>query len=178
VDYAHRQHLLEDMQQQCQKQTQQELVRELLRTCEDGRIKLYIIWQALTFRRTQAQVFLEGEYIPLQAIGSRHEHLCAFARRHGTTTVVIIAPRLVAGLLPEAEQAPIGQIIWGDTRVVLPDAFAGLALRHLFTGAIVNVTHATGQAGLPVATALAEFPVAFLYAPVLGWQDVDTHQPQ
>jgi (1->4)-alpha-D-glucan 1-alpha-D-glucosylmutase len=178
VDYIHRQHVLEDMQQQCQKQTPQELVRELLRTCHDGRMKLYVIWQALTFRRMQAQVFLEGEYIPLQAVGSRHEYLCAFARRHGTTTVVVIAPRLVAGLLPEAEQAPIGQTVWGDTRVVLPDAFAGAALRQLFTGANVNVMRAAGQTVLPLATALAEFPVALLHASGLAWQAVDDHQPQ
>jgi (1->4)-alpha-D-glucan 1-alpha-D-glucosylmutase len=76
---------------------------------------------------------------------------------------VVIAPRLVAGLLPEAEQAPIGQAIWGDTRVVLPDAFAGLALQQLFTGARVNVIRATGQSVLPLATTLAEFPVALLH---------------
>jgi (1->4)-alpha-D-glucan 1-alpha-D-glucosylmutase len=176
VDYVHRQHLLDDMQQQCQKQAQQELVRELLRTCHDGRIKLYVIWQALTFRRTQAQVFLEGDYMPLQAVGSRHEHLCAFARRRGNTTVVVVAPRLIADLLPEAEQAPIGQAIWGDTRVVLPDAFAGSALQHLFTGASVKITRSAGQAVLPLATALAEFPVALLHAPVLERQAIDNHK--
>jgi (1->4)-alpha-D-glucan 1-alpha-D-glucosylmutase len=152
------------MQQQCQAQEQAALVRELLRTYHDGRIKLYVIWQTLMFRRAQAQVFVEGEYIPLQVVGSRQEHLCAFARRRGNTTVVVVAPRLFVGLLREAQQAPLGQMIWDDTAVVLPDAFAGSALRQLFTGAIITVPRSAGRAVLPLAAALAEFPVALLHA--------------
>jgi (1->4)-alpha-D-glucan 1-alpha-D-glucosylmutase len=164
VDYVCRQHVLEEMQRQCQTQAQSELVRELLHTYHDGRIKLYVIWQTLTFRRAQAQLFLEGEYIPLQVIGSRQEHLCAFARRHGNAMAVAVAPRLFVGLLPEAQQAPLGQAIWGDTAVVLPDAFSGSALRQLFTGAMITVPHSEGRAALPLAVALAEFPVALLHA--------------
>jgi (1->4)-alpha-D-glucan 1-alpha-D-glucosylmutase len=163
VDYAQRQRLLTELQQRCQETERRELVRELLATRHDSRIKLYLIWQTLTFRRAQAPVFLEGDYIPLQAVGSKQTHLCAFARRHRDTTVVVVVPRLLTDVLAKAQQAPLGQAVWNDTQVVLPEDFAVPAWRQLFTGETITAGCSGGQVMLPLALALAEFPVALLY---------------
>jgi (1->4)-alpha-D-glucan 1-alpha-D-glucosylmutase len=163
VDYNQRRRCLTELQQRCQESEQRELVRELLATRHDGRIKLYLIWQTLTFRRVHALVFQEGDYIPLQAVGSKRAHLCAFARRHQDTTVIVVVPRLLTEILPEAQQAPLGQVIWNDTQVVLPEELAGPAWRQLFTGETLLTERSDGQDVLPLALALAEFPVALLH---------------
>lgn len=164
VDYDQRQRWLTELQQRCQEAERRELVRELLATRHDGRIKLYLIWQTLTFRRAHTLVFLQGDYIPLQTVGSKRAHLCAFARRHQDTTVVVVVPRLLTEVVSEAQQAPFGQAVWHDTQVVLPEELAGSAWRQLFTGETLLTERTDAQEVLPLALALAEFPVALLHS--------------
>ena len=42
------------------------LARELLGAKEDGRVKLYVTWQALTCRREYRGLFSVGEYMPIE----------------------------------------------------------------------------------------------------------------
>ena len=74
------------------------LARELLERWPDGRIKLYVTHQGLLFRRAHADVFADGEYLPLEVIGDRREHVCAFARRLAGRWALVVAPRLCARL--------------------------------------------------------------------------------
>jgi (1->4)-alpha-D-glucan 1-alpha-D-glucosylmutase len=164
VDYAHRQAILQALQQRCQGTAAErlELVRELLRTRHDGRIKLYVIWQALTLRRARAQVFLEGDYLPLEVQGSKREHLCAFARVYGDEVVVVLAPRLLTRLLPQVHDVPLGQAVWGESHVVLPETLAGSAYGQLFTGETITPARINDQTVLSLATVFATFPIAML----------------
>src|SRR5439155_21782529 len=72
--------------------------RELLKNWTDGRIKMYVAWKTLTLRRSHADLFSEGEYIPLRAAGTRQDHIIAFARRLGDQWCFVAVPRLVAKL--------------------------------------------------------------------------------
>lgn len=162
VDYALRRQHLAALQQRCQEAGPLALGHELLRARHDGRIKLYVIWQGLTYRRTQAQVFLHGAYVPLTAVGSKREHVCAFARLHSTAAVLVLVPRLIVRLLPTAQDAPLGPAVWGDTMVVLPESLRGQCYRHLFSGETVDVVCHQGRPAVPLATALRTFPVAML----------------
>ena len=75
---------------------------------DEGLPKLWMTSQALHLRRRRPQVFgPAGKYQPLQARGSRAEHVVAFAREGKAITVV---PRLVLQLGRE----------WGDTVLDLP----------------------------------------------------------
>jgi (1->4)-alpha-D-glucan 1-alpha-D-glucosylmutase len=162
VDYALRQQYLAELQQRSQASGQLELGRELLRARHDGRIKLYVIWQGLTYRRAQPQVFLEGAYVPLAACGSKREHVCAFARVHSTAAVLVLVPRLIVGLLPPGQEAPLGPAVWDDTMVALPESLRGRSYRHLFTGETVAVVTSEGRPALPLAAVFGTFPVAML----------------
>ena len=68
------------------------LTRELVEQKEDGRIKLFVIWKALQCRRAHAQVFADGEYVPLEPAGSRADNLFAFARRLRSEYVITAVP--------------------------------------------------------------------------------------
>jgi len=84
----------------------------------DGREKLFLTTRLLRLRAEHPALFAQGEYQPLYAEGGRaDEHLCAFARRHGTTTLVMAVPRLVHRLQRGADGGE-----WGATALPLPQA--------------------------------------------------------
>jgi len=93
---------------------------ELLKNWTDGRIKMYVAWKTLTLRRSQSDLFLEGEYIPLRTAGARQDHIIAFARRLNDQWCLVAVPRLMAKLT-RAGTPPLGAKVWQDTTIELPD---------------------------------------------------------
>ena len=57
---------------------------------------------------------------------------------------------------------PVGEGVWGATRLVVPFAEEGEAFRNVFTGEVVRAAAGSGGAELALAEALASFPVALL----------------
>jgi (1->4)-alpha-D-glucan 1-alpha-D-glucosylmutase len=131
----------------------------LLDQPEDGRLKLYLTWRALTLRRRDAELFQEGDYTPLEVSGAASAHLCAFSRCHNERTVIVLAPRLCAGLLTGATRWPLGEEVWRDTHVSIP----GGHYRDTLSGASVRLGAGDRSADLAVADALGAFPAALLY---------------
>ncbi len=103
VDYDQRRQLLDNLQVKLNaaRDNRPALTQELLETWEDGRIKLYVTQQALTYRRQHPDLFRAGEYVPVEAIGRRQKHLCAFARRHRHQPLIVVAPRLLTQVIPD-----------------------------------------------------------------------------
>ncbi|MFQ5830642.1 MAG: malto-oligosyltrehalose synthase, partial [Candidatus Methylomirabilia bacterium] len=162
VDYARRRQILADLASAVAEAGSNvaALARELTNTKEDGRIKLYLIHRTLSYRRRQARLFLEGEYAPLGARGAQREHLCSFARRTDTLTVVAVVPRLVARL--NMDGPPLGKETWGETWLALPKEAPGRRYRNLFTGETVEAVEREGSPALPLEAIFASFPVALL----------------
>src|SRR5262249_10494773 len=71
---------------------------DLLKHCSDGRLKLYLNWKLLNFRREHADLFLHGEYIPIHVSGPLADHVIAFARRVHGDLCIIAVPRLCGSL--------------------------------------------------------------------------------
>jgi malto-oligosyltrehalose synthase len=78
-----------------------------------SRPKLSLIHRLLELRRERAELFQEGAYLPLHAIGARAEHVVAFARVHQGRHALTIATRLPGALGTSDDR-------WGDTRIELP----------------------------------------------------------
>jgi (1->4)-alpha-D-glucan 1-alpha-D-glucosylmutase len=136
------------------------MARELMETGQDGRVKLYVTWRSLRYRRDNAALFDRGAYIPLKATGTQKNHLCALAWKQGKQELIVAVPRLVAGLMRQAAAAPVGTGAWGDTRLALPRRLTGRRYRNLFTDETVNVPK--GSPALPLAEVFRVFPVAVL----------------
>jgi len=140
--------------------------RQLLETPEDGRLKLYLIWKTLCLRKHIPTVFETGEYVPLGVSGTKADHVVAFLRTLGDTSMLVVAPRLIATLLNGSGQnvssPPIGTSVWDDTYLLLPVANSR-DYRNLFTNRTLDV-HENDLAGeftkIAVSQLLAEFPVA------------------
>jgi (1->4)-alpha-D-glucan 1-alpha-D-glucosylmutase len=138
-----------------------EVARELLRTKEDGRVKMFVTALALRCRRDNRGLFSTGDYLPLEATGLHHEHVFAFARHHASRTAIVAVPRLVARLAAAPDGLPLGPRVWGETRLTLPESCSG-PHRNLFTGELLTPTVQGGSPGLPLGEVFGGFPVALL----------------
>jgi (1->4)-alpha-D-glucan 1-alpha-D-glucosylmutase len=153
-----------------------DLARALVDSKADGRIKLYLTHRALRFRRDHAELFRAGSYVPLEATGDAGEHIVAFARALAAPSpassargasvpgeeALIVAPRLLAKRLREADALPLGIAAWGDALLAQPNATPGQRYRDIFTDRTHLVTERDGAIGLPLAELLEHFPVALL----------------
>jgi (1->4)-alpha-D-glucan 1-alpha-D-glucosylmutase len=160
VDFARRMRLLAELQEKEKQHGRLALAGELLSTWPDGRIKLYLTYKALHFRRAHRELFQAGEYIPLEATGPLCRHVCAFARRAGDAWVLVAVPRLMASLDCRRAQLepPLGEKVWGETALVLPGQ-APARWINVFTGERMRVPE---ESTLPLAEVFGHFPVALL----------------
>jgi (1->4)-alpha-D-glucan 1-alpha-D-glucosylmutase len=165
VDYIRRQEMFESIRGQVGA-ADASSIRGLLETPEDGRLKLYLIWRTLCLRQQQPKLFQQGEYLPIAVAGSKADHVIAFARKFESTSLLVIVPRLVAGLLNDIDidLPPIGSRIWEDTHVLLPCACREHC-RNVLTGKALELAKVNGHTKIDVSTALAEFPVALCVLP-------------
>jgi (1->4)-alpha-D-glucan 1-alpha-D-glucosylmutase len=137
------------------------LIGELLASLEDGRIKLYLMYRVLNYRRGNRDLFDQGEYLPLEGQGVRGRSLCAFARRASGKTVIAAAPRFLAALAPEPGQFPLGEEAWLDSFLGLPEGSSG-RYRNIITGEELSAIERAGKQVLFLSKIFASSPVALL----------------
>ncbi|HZR70231.1 MAG TPA: malto-oligosyltrehalose synthase [Burkholderiales bacterium] len=162
VDYAKRERVLAQLQSDfgAVESRWPELARDLLANAADGRIKLYLTWRALALRARDLELFEKGGYLPLHATGAHADCVCAYARVHAGRAVVTVAPRFYHRLTGGEPVPPLGERIWGDTRVPLPEKLS--RYRDELTGARFGAEDAVGKRSIRLAELLAILPVALL----------------
>ncbi len=117
--------------------------------------------EVLRLRRPYPKLFTEGAYEPVEARGERRDHVFAFARTLDTGLVIVATPRLVATLLPDPAMPPLGERVWGDTVIPVPNG-SPANFRHVLTGQCIQVHRAGGTASVRAAEVFDAFPVALL----------------
>jgi len=155
VDFALRARMLEGIERRLAEgpAARAALARELSAPAAlgDGRAKLFLLREALRLRRDQQALFLEGDYLPLEARGPHAAHLVAFGRLHRGRKLVCAVPRLALTLLDAGRD---GRIAWEGELPLPPE------LRGPFADAV------TGErregAALPLSLLFGSFPVALL----------------
>jgi (1->4)-alpha-D-glucan 1-alpha-D-glucosylmutase len=170
VNFAQRQKMLARLRKDIGRHERSLLsvARQLAQNPRDPRLKLFVTWRVLQFRRRHAELFQQGDYIPLNVQGTKGKHLCAFAWQWSPPPAteqqiaIIIAPRLIAQLLQlptndSTTALPLGSTTWEDTQIIAENA-ALATLRNLFTGQ----TYTSSPYHILAAEALADFPVAVL----------------
>lgn len=161
VDFADREQRLARLDDAF-KQQGRGLAPELLQRWQDGTVKLFVTWRLLSLRREHPRVFEEASYIPVEAVGGRAEHVCAFLRGNGEMQVLTIAPRLIRRLLT-GDNSIHGERVWGDTALLLPPAAREHEWVDLFTGVALTAEDAgDGRRRIAMKDALQAFPVSVL----------------
>jgi (1->4)-alpha-D-glucan 1-alpha-D-glucosylmutase len=164
VDYAPRREALQAITTAHAERGAAVCARELLDRLEDGRIKLYLTWKTLGFRRERETLFRDGAYLPLKSHGTHAEQACVFARQADGETVLVVAPRLVGRLMGEEGRLPIGEAVWADTWVELPPEWTQGSWHNVLTGQAIAVGAQSEGQGLALAQVFGTFPYALLRA--------------
>ncbi|HVW38137.1 MAG TPA: hypothetical protein VHB99_12555, partial [Pirellulales bacterium] len=162
VDFRLRQALLEELEARSRGDLRA-LTAELQERWRDGRIKMYVTWQALNFRRRHAALFQQGDYAPLTVEGQLAECVCAFARVAGEQAAIVVAPRLTKDV-GRLDRLAWAAGAWAETSLVLP--WPAKRWRNAFTGAVLDAEAAGAEASrMAVEQALGSFPLALLGTP-------------
>jgi len=126
---------------------------DLLQNWPDGRIKMFLTQRALHFRNEHAELFRNGDYLPLRASGTLADCCISFARRLDRHWAVVIVPRLSSRIgFP-----PVGDV-WKDTAIELPGNLALERGREIFTGRELLIQNRQ----IRVADALSILPFAIV----------------
>ncbi len=157
VDYVRRRRFLSENAAMAESPTESAL-HDLLCTWRDGRIKMYVTQRGLQLRGAMRELFVQGEYLPIQVGGFLNNHVVAFARQSREQWIIAITPLRVLHLL-EASGKPIPERSWQGTCVELPES-APTRLRDALTGKVFAIK----DRRLPVADVLRFMPVALLHA--------------
>ncbi len=154
VDFEKRMMYLQEIKQRLQTEPL-ELISELMSQPQDGRLKLFLIAQALATRNQHLDVFHYGLYEPVDVEGEHKDHVLCFARRYDQTTIVVIVPRFLTDLVSPGNY-PLGESVWGDTHLEvmskMPEAWI-----NTLTGQDLTMTET-----IMIGEALKHFPVALL----------------
>lgn len=161
VDYEVAKKFLDQMERRCEHGMDRvSYMEEIVSSWRDGRIKLFVTWKTVNFRRERPQLFLEGSYEMLKVTGKRAQNIFAFLRLHGKHSTIVVVPKwLAASKAPTIQNAMRG--FWANTAVTLPKRLQQ-AWRNIFTDETIEVERSRGGAILRVATLLADLPVACL----------------
>ena len=115
---------------------------------------MYLTWRTLGLRQQCPDLFKQGEYLPLGVKGAKADHVIAFVRKDRSTSLLVVAPRLVGSLLGDIDLPPIGARVWEDTQIKIPPGYSH-NYRNLLTGKILHMAEE-----MNISDVLAEFPVA------------------
>src|SRR5213594_2213900 len=126
---------------------------ELTQTWPDGRMKLFLTQRVLRFRCGHADIFQQGEYLPIRASGTFAECCVSFARRLAEKWIVVIAPRLSS----RVGFPPIGEL-WKETIIEFPETLSLNNAHDLFTCRPVPLQDRQGK----LAEALSILPFAVI----------------
>jgi (1->4)-alpha-D-glucan 1-alpha-D-glucosylmutase len=157
VDYSLRQRLLTELDRRAEAGNLRQLCEELMKSYQDGRIKLWTTIQALRCRRDRRELFHSGQYSPVFASGLRRDNVIAFAREHNNQIAITAVPRLSYGLADGEMRFPLRDM-WETTELPVP-ARAAEFMENAFTGEKVKVTP---RRTLLCREVFAHFPVALL----------------
>jgi (1->4)-alpha-D-glucan 1-alpha-D-glucosylmutase len=131
-------------------------VRDLVTHWQDGRVKLYLIWKALNFRRAQPDLFLRSDFVPLESTGCYAENVVGFVRRTVTSSVLVAVPRWLSRIRSGGQQFD-----WCDTRLRLPPGSAS-RWNHILGPGFAAAQNGNGEPCLMADDLFRDFPVALL----------------
>ena len=118
VDYARRCAMLDENPRSGAFRDPLATTRHLLKDMSSGAIKMYLINRAMEFRRENPELFMRGDYLPLNVTGPRANHIVGFARAHEGKRVIVVCGRFFMQLA-EAPPLPVDPNAWADTFIEL-----------------------------------------------------------
>jgi maltooligosyltrehalose synthase len=123
-------------------------------------VNLFTLSSTSTWRPSPSWPSVRGDYRRLPVEGTHAERLCAYVRTHAGRSVIALAPRLLAGLVPREEKAadPFADGGRASTFAAVPE----LELQGLLSGATLHAESSKGRRILCTADVVRSFPAGLL----------------
>ena len=158
IDFEKRRELATTLREAYKSQNGQN-IEKLLESWQDGIVKMHVLNRALNARKENPDLFLDGEYLPIEVKGQHKDRVVAFARKNGNHWLVSISVRCIASV-----QAPVigpekRRDFWNQTELILPSGAPAHWINTLAGGA-AGIATATDR--LNVGAAFESFPLALL----------------
>jgi (1->4)-alpha-D-glucan 1-alpha-D-glucosylmutase len=141
-------------------------MRNMVEHWHDGRINLFLVWKAIRFRRENAALFHEGDFLPLETRGECRQNVVCFMRRKNGSQIFVVVPRWLSQVASSARGH--GQRDWHNTEVVLPPNSSSrwrsvVSGHEVMTHPKMDTQSAAGES-LRVEDLFEHFPVAFFHS--------------
>ncbi len=162
VDYNIRIKMLEELKRNDEEMPLSEFAKELTINKDNGKIKLYLMYKTLNYRKANREIFERGEYSPLEAMGEKATNVCSFVRKFGNSTVLVVAPRFITRLIQQPENLPFGKEVWKDSVIIVPHEETEKKYRNIFTGEVVTTIPHKEATILYLSEIFTHFPVALM----------------
>jgi len=147
VDYSSRKKTLSEVRGFLESpENSVKFLQNYLENSDDGKIKMFVTAALLNLRNQNEDLFMDGDYTPLQVEGSHGKNLIAFSRKAGNRSVVVVVSRFFAKFVsfeklragnPESQLEAALRSEWADTSVTLGDVKG--SHMNVFTGASVEL---------------------------------------
>jgi (1->4)-alpha-D-glucan 1-alpha-D-glucosylmutase len=154
VDYSRRMALLQEVKEK----DNLDFLKMAAEHKNDGRMKFFLISKVLEARRKYEDLFLRGEYIPLEVRGELNEYVIAFARKWGQVWSITAVPRF-SWLFAQRQAG------WQDAFLSMPPE-APPQWQNALTGDALNTAN-----GISLQEVFRHFPAGFM----LAASGVDAH---
>jgi (1->4)-alpha-D-glucan 1-alpha-D-glucosylmutase len=139
-----------------------EFLEQITRNWRDARVKLYLIWKALQFRRDNEALFDQGDFTTVSTSGRHAENAAAFARHHEASWMIALVPRWLNRSTIQGATASEPKF-WANTELSIPAA-APANWQNILTGERFATVSRNRKQSLLVSEILRNFPVALLSA--------------
>ena len=136
-----------------------ENIEKMLGSWQDGRVKMHVLNRALNARKANPDLFLDGDYQPLEIQGTHKDRVIAFARKHGSDWMISLTVRCVASVQAPIIDADERRQFWNHTELVLPKD-APNNWGNALAGSSTPLSSTTGR--MNVGAAFEGFPLALL----------------
>ena len=135
------------------------LIRSLVEQWHDGRIKLFLLQKAIRFRRENAFLLQEGDFLPLETRGECRQNVVCFIRRQNGQQILVAVQRWLSRVASSTDH---GKPDWHNTEVLLPEK-SSHRWQSILCGHEVTIhenVRTQSEGSLGIADLFAHFPVA------------------
>jgi (1->4)-alpha-D-glucan 1-alpha-D-glucosylmutase len=158
IDFEQRRELAGVLRETYESQNGENIER-MLASWQDGLVKMHVLKRALNARTEKPDLFLDGEYLPVEIRGQHKDRVIAFARKNGNEWAISVSPRCVASVQAPVIGADERREFWKQTELILPNG-APVTWANALAGKATPISSATGR--LSVGAAFEGFPLTLL----------------
>ena len=109
-----------------------DMYQEMTDDLFSGEMKLWLSHVLLQERKSDPELFLEGEYIPVRITGQLSDSFLSFFRKHGSRWLLVVVPLHLAAMNRDWDSVVGGRMHWADGEIHLPGWYSGQCFDILF----------------------------------------------